>query len=300
MNKNVAVVAHDAGGAELLAYYVKNKGLDACYVLDGPAVQIFRRVLGRIENLELEDAIDKSDWVLTGSSWQSDLEWRALCASRARGEKSVTFLDHWGNFRERFVRSNIECLPDCLWVADHYAEQMALKLFSDTPIKCVGNPYLDNIKKLAAVHNSNKSETSPLRILIVTEPISEHALQQYGDALYHGYSEFDAVENALTNVPKFLPHDQLGCVIVRPHPSELPDKYEYLSEKFPELNIVVRQKKKLLDELLESDVVIGCETMALVAAIAAGKRVISCIPAGGRKCILPHGEIEHIRNISHR
>jgi hypothetical protein len=32
--------------------------------------------------------------------------------------------------------------------------------------------------------------------------------------------------------------------------------------------------------------------MALVTALLAGRRVLSCIPPGGRPCVLPFAEIE--------
>ena len=44
---HVAIVSHDAGGAELISSYVKRK-IDNIYlyVLSGPAVKIFERKLG--------------------------------------------------------------------------------------------------------------------------------------------------------------------------------------------------------------------------------------------------------------
>ena len=53
----------------------------------------------------------------------------------------------------------------------------------------------------------------------------------------------------------------------------------------------------LLEDILGSDTIIGCESMALVVAIMASKRVISIIPPEGRKCVLPHKEIIHLSEI---
>ena len=55
--------------------------------------------------------------------------------------------------------------------------------------------------------------------------------------------------------------------------------------------------KSLMHETVEADVVIGCESMAMVVGLLAGKRVISCIPPGGKPCQLHHSEIEHMHNL---
>ena len=38
-----AIVAHDAGGAEVLSSYVRQQGLDCLFSLRGPALAIFER-----------------------------------------------------------------------------------------------------------------------------------------------------------------------------------------------------------------------------------------------------------------
>ena len=56
-------------------------------------------------------------------------------------------------------------------------------------------------------------------------------------------------------------------------------------------------KNSLIENLVNADIVIGCETMAMVVALQANKKVISSIPPGGRKCMLPHDEIIHLCDI---
>jgi hypothetical protein len=296
MPSTTAIVAHDAGGAELLANFIKRSGLKgASLAIEGPAVSVFRRVLGDVQISSLERALDRSDWVLTGSSWQSDLECRALRLARTLGKRSVTFLDHWLNYRERFARIGTECLPDALWVADRYALQIAEREFPGTTIENIGNPYLESIAERAARQSNVVESGKAQRVLIVTEPVSVHALKQYGDAMHFGYTEFEAVELMLARLPQLLGGTDLERIVVRPHPSEPLHKYEYLVDNPVGLPVVVRKDGDLLDEVLDSSIVIGCETMALVVALAAGRRSVSCIPATGRACVLPHDEIERWR-----
>ena len=296
MSGTAAIVAHDAGGAELLANFIKHSQLKGVsFALEGPAVSVFHRVLGEVQMDTLENALDRADWVLTGSSWQSDLEWRALRLARMLGKRSATFLDHWLNYRDRFVRMGTECLPDALWVADRYALQMAEREFPGTAIENIGNPYLESISERAARQPKVLESDQAQRVLIVTEPVSVHALKQYGDAMHFGYTEFEAVELMLARLPQLLGSNSLERIVVRPHPSEPLGKYEYLVGNPQGLPVVVRKEGDLLDEVLDSTIVIGCETMGLVVALAAGRRAISCIPAGGRACRLPHDAIERWR-----
>lgn len=296
MPSTAAIVAHDAGGAELLANFIKRSDLKgAAFVIDGPAVSVFRRILGEVQIDTLEEALGRADWVLTGSSWQSDLEWRALRLARTHGKPSVTFLDHWVNYKDRFVRVGEECLPDTLWVPDRYAQVIASCEFPGMAIENRGNPYLESIAERAASQSSIIHHGHAHRVLIVTEPVSVHALMQYGNALHFGYTEFDALELMLVRLPQLLGSNSLERIVVRPHPSEPLGKYEYLVGNPQGLPVVVRKEGDLLDEVLDSTIVIGCETMGLVVALAAGRRAISCIPAGGRACRLPHDAIERWR-----
>ncbi len=69
--------------------------------------------------------------MLCGTSWQSDLEWRATELARRSGKRCVAYLDHWVNYRERFEREGELRLPDAIWVADLYADGgFAKKKFS--------------------------------------------------------------------------------------------------------------------------------------------------------------------------
>jgi hypothetical protein len=296
MSSTIAIVAHDAGGAELLSNFIKRNRLKgASFAIEGPAISVFCRVLGNIQVVTLEDAIDRANWVLTGSSWQSDLEWRALRLARTHGKPSVTFLDHWVNYKDRFVRMDTECLPDVLWVADRYAQQIAEREFPGMAIENKGNPYLESIAERAATRSIIIQPRHAHRVLIVTEPVSEHAVTSYGDTLHFGYTEFDAIALMFERLPKLLDGNELEQIVVRPHPSEPLQKYEYLVSNSQGLPVVVRKDVDLLDEVLGSSIVIGCETMALVVALAAGCRAVSCIPARGRACELPHDAIERWR-----
>ena len=48
---------------------------------------------------------------------------------------------------------------------------------------------------------------------------------------------------------------------------------------------------------MRSKIVVGCESMAMVVALMAGKSVYSSIPSGGRNCTLPHEGIIKMKDL---
>ena len=100
---NICIVSHDAGGAELISSYVKRK-IDNIYlyVLSGPAVKIFERKLGFLKVSELELAIKRSELIICGTSWESNIDMKAITLSKKYGKKVISFLDHWVNYQGRF------------------------------------------------------------------------------------------------------------------------------------------------------------------------------------------------------
>jgi len=290
-----AVFAHDAGGSEVISSYVRRQGLPCLYVLQGPSRKIFERKLGNIEILPAEEAISQADWILCGTSWQSELEFNAIKLARTLGKRSVAFLDHWCNYRERFERLSELCLPDEIWIGDGIAAEMATKIFPQTPIRLVDNPYFMDIQQeLLTIPARRTEEAGKLAVLYVCEPVREHALRQQGDERHWGYVEEDALRYFLSNVEVL--GRPIERILIRPHPSEAADKYDWAKDEF-DLPIAFGGSLSLIEEIADSDVVVGCSSMAMVVGILAEKRVISCIPHGGKSCTLPQPEIEHMQDL---
>jgi len=177
----IAIIAHDAGGAEILSSYVRQTGLNCCYGLEGPACKIFERKLGPIQILPLEQAVDQSTSILCGTSWQSDIEINAIKRARSQGKRSTAFIDHWVNYRDRFIRASEILLPDEIWIGDVMAENMAKEIFPGLPITLVNNPYLKDIEQqLNAIQEQRVPSQDSIAILYVCEPVSEHARLRYG------------------------------------------------------------------------------------------------------------------------
>jgi len=289
----VAIVAHDAGGAEVISSYVVQQSLNCNFCLDGPALKIFKRKLGSINLMPLDVVIQQSDWMLCGTSWQSELEWEAIKLCKDSDKKAIAFLDHWSNYRERFIRGGEVYLPIEIWVGDVQAKLLAEEVLPEVIIRQVENPYFNDIKReLAAIAVNNRKNKNEFNILFVSEPVRDNGLRAFGNERHRGYTEVEALHYFLSNLNIFgLP---IGCIVIRPHPSEPLNKYDWVKQKY-QLPIINGGKRTLLQEIAESDVVVGFQSMAMVVGLLAGKRVISCIPPGGKKCGLPQLEIEHMQ-----
>jgi len=283
----IAVVCHDAGGAEIISSWLKSCHEQYCLVLQGPAVAIFKRKLGECDLVLLNDALKKCDWLLCGTSWQSDLERQAISLAKKYNKRSVAFLDHWVNYRHRFLHEGSVLYPDEIWVGDRYAEKLANAELGCASVIMKGNPYLEDLR----IEMCTCSKLPSRSVLYVCEPIREHALLQYGDERYWGYTEEDALSFFLDNIQVIDAH--ADRVVIRPHPSENKDKYDW-AKKNASLLVEIGGDKTLLQEITESQVVVGCESMAMIVGLLAGKRVVSTIPPGGKPCSLPHSEIEHL------
>lgn len=294
----IAVISHDAGGAEILSSYVRRMEIDCICVLDGPACKIFERKVDRVKTGSLEAAVNQCTRVICGTSWNSDIELTAIKLARLSGKPSVAFVDHWVNYRERFIRSGEIILPDEIWVGDVMAKTIAEDVIPNIIVTLVDNPYLRDIREELLLNQPCRSSVSKSsNVLYVCEPISVHALLRHGDARFWGYSEDDALRYFLSNISAIgKPIDQ---IVIRPHPSESFDKYAWIRNEF-ELPIALGGARTLLEEIRDSDIVVGCESMALVVALHAGKNVISCIPPHGRPCTLPYPDIISMQSILDR
>jgi hypothetical protein len=245
----IAAISHDAGGAEILSSWLLRCREPYCLVTDGPATDIFLRKIGDRQSIPLAEAIEKCEWVLCSTSWQSSLERRAISLAKAGGKRVVAFLDHWVNFKERFQEDGVEVLPDEIWVGDVEAEKIARACFATIKIVLKPNPYFEDLLlEIKKIHIA-ASDITKCSVLYVCEPIREHALLQYGNERYWGYTEEDALRYFLQNI------DALGFAVskikIRPHPSESKSKYDWAMNG-ASLPIVIGGNKTLLEETVES------------------------------------------------
>ena len=286
----LALVAHDAGAANhLLAWYDAGLLGPADQVrpcLAGPALALWG---GRGPVLGLEQALDGARAVLSGTGWASALEHEARRAARARGLPSVAVLDHWTNYPQRFERGGERggerVLPDALWVSDAHARALAEASFPGVPVAELPNLYLQ--RQAAAIGApAARPAGAPARVLYVLEPLRDNwgPLPQPGELLA---LDFFAEHLALLGL-------QGAALRLRPHPSDPPGKYDAWLARHAALGAALDGSASLAEALAWADTVAGCQTYAMVVALAAGRRVVSSVPPWAPPCVLPHPGILHL------
>jgi hypothetical protein len=294
----IAIVAHDAGGAEILSSHVRRlkpaQRARFLFALEGPASRIFLKKLGPLTQLSVEEAVEQSTSVLCGSGWQSNLELQAIALARRKHKKSTVFLDHWVNYRERFVRDWGMVLPDEIWAGDTLALERVRAALPEVPALLVENPYFLDVRDAFHKRAPAAPGMNELSILFVCEPIREPALRQYGNERHWGYTEEEALRYFLDHVDA-LPQP-VARIVVRPHPAEARDKYASVMREY-DFPIELSDGHDLIDEIAASHWIVGCNSMAMVIGLLAGREVICCIPPGGAPCLLPQPGILHLQSL---
>ena len=286
----IGVVGHDAGGMEIISSYIRRQGLNCGFCLEGAAVNVVARKLGTVPLLPLEALVEQCEWLLCGTSFISDLEWRAIGLARQAGKHCIVVLDHWINYRQRFMRHGQCHWPDEVWVGDETAARIAREDLPELRQTLVPNAYfLDIQDEIKAVAVPARAPGAGLNILYACEPLRDDGIALYGDERYWGYTEEEALTYFLSHV--HLLAEEINSIVVRPHPQEPSGKYDWAVTQF-DLPLICVKNKNLIEQITACDIVSGCATMAMVVGLLAGKRVVSCIPPGGKTVSLPQREIE--------
>lgn len=282
----VAVVCHDAGATHPLLAWLRQAsntaaGIELRAVMAGPAATLWPRYFPNTPvAASLQEALAGATTLMTGTGWASHLEHQARRLACDQGLRSIAWLDHWVNYRPRFERDGEIILPDELWVTDDEAAKEAARCFPGTPIRQVPNFYLN--AQLQAIRAPDRTNA----VLYLLEP----ARSTWGKA---EPGEFQALNYFIANLDRLgLPADT--TIVLRPHPSEDPDKYRAWIDLHPHARL--DSSRELSDALNTCGWVAGMESYALTVALAAHRRVVCTLPPWAPACRLPHRGLIHLKD----
>lgn len=297
----MAVCAHDAGAASHLAAWLAPHHQRLRLCLEGPARDLFSMRLGLLPQYSLEECLEGACMLISGSGWSSDLEHNARLLARRRGIPSVAVLDHWTNYRTRFQRGGSEVLPDQLWVADAEALVLAQATFPDVSVLQLPNCWLTELSQAVKNMRSAPPQRPARRLLYLLEPIR---VPWQGGPWPDEMGEMQGLLHWLDHLPRLAdqdliaPTEQLEALALRPHPSEPAGKYDALirqaRQRWP---IRLDASTSLATALAWADAAFGCETQALVAALACGLPAFSTLPSWAPACRLPHPALHHLSRL---
>jgi len=313
----IFIVSFEAGAAQVASSFLKNRIInnkrhysDIKYCLKGPAKDIFKAKLGNIDNVTLKDInklSPKTDIVFTGRSLMPDLERDAIRLAKLNKIRTVTFLDHWVNYEGGFLpvskKTNyselefLDYLPDEIVIGDAYADEIIQKTkIPYSQVRFAENEYFNDTKRFF----KSKQTVSKKCILYLSEPIYDSLKKIYGDGNIWGFNEFDVVRDLIdsTSIFKEIGFDELT---IRLHPKEKMGKFTDIVCEGNKDNIKINFSKtqKLEEDIANASMIVGMESMGLVIALLAGKKVVSYLPKGSiKKSSLPHKELSCINDFS--
>ena len=305
----MAVCAHDAGAASHMAAWLAPLQPQLRLYLAGPAEPLFRARLGAVTGSfpTLEETLAGAEVLISGTGWASDLEHQARRLAHHRGIPCVAVLDHWVNYRERFQRKGEEVLPDALWVADAEAAALAKDAFPNKTVLQLPNQWLEELSStVQAIRDNAADNRKPCqparRLLYLLEPIRVPWSQGSGGASEAG--ELQGLRYWLQQLPRLIeqgwvaPQNELEALALRPHPSEPAGKYDALiTEAAASWPIQLDQAPALAEALAWADAAFGCETQALVAAMACNLPAFSTVPPWAPPCRLPQSTLHHLSRL---
>ena len=142
-DQSIAVIAHDAGSASLLLRSLQPLAKQLRFCVKGPAQQIVSEQWPNHEIYETpQQCLKGCKLLLSGTSLASKLEHEGRLIAASNHIYSVSVLDHWVNYKQRFEFDQQHIMPDELWVFDHEALILARQTFPNQKIKIYRNECL--------------------------------------------------------------------------------------------------------------------------------------------------------------
>lgn len=158
--------------------------------------------------------------IITGSPLGNTLDKQMIKFGKKNKIFTIQVIEHWTNFKERFVYNKKILYPDLIFVNDRIAYNLALKAkIPKKKIKIMGNieyEYLSNKNK----NNLNlKKKTN--KILFISENIKGSTIKISKE---YKLNEFETIKKILENIPD-------NCeLIIKAHPSENIKRYGIFSK----------------------------------------------------------------------
>jgi hypothetical protein len=278
------IVCNDAGGANIIFNTLKNIKYKKISILTtGPAIKISKQFFPNIKNFNnLNKFFDNIEILITGTSSKNNSEHNARKIANKKKIKSITCLDHWINYKSRFIRNKKIVLPDEIWVTDYRSYKIASKKFPKIYVKRIKNYYLLNELKKTIPANKIKNN----KLLYISEPINDSKKTEF------------AALNLFFKKINLLKLPSSTKIIFRLHPSEKKSKYSsFLKKKF-KYKISFDDNIKISSSLNKCKWAVGCRSYAMYIALKMGRKVYSSMPNLKGTKLLPFKKIIYIKSLN--
>jgi hypothetical protein len=240
-----------------------------------------------------QPSLDKVETVFLGTSHPASSDYFELnCLKEAKKKNiyTISFIDHWVNFKLRFTDVNDKVtLPNEIWVVDEKAKQLAVEEGLPASLITVsGNPYHYYLKHQwkslwtdKSYFNSLNIKPNGFHIVFAPDPLSLRNIKERV-----GFTEAEALHDILNIVSDL--NDENTCLVVKCHPLQPEEILAKEINKAGWLNVSLLKNADSLELINAADLVVGFYSNFLLDAKAMGKKVVRYFPGKEEADLLSH------------
>jgi hypothetical protein len=240
------------------------------------------------------------DFLLTGTSKGPSIEKFLIKEASKRRIPSLTVLDTWFNFWQRFSGElegeRFIYMPDKIAVIDEYCKNaMIAEGFEEHKLVITGpgTPYLDNLKDISRYSHSDEIQifrdqhniTEDMYVIVfASQPIAHDYGSDERSEHFLGYTELSVFQELLSAL-RSLEFSRKVVIILKLHPREHVDMFVPLLNSISE-TIIVDRNIPPRQMITFGDLIIGMNSIFLLEAVLIGKPTVSLQPELRRKDML--------------
>lgn len=185
---------------------------------------------------------------------------------------SVSVIETWNLFSERFVTSNGLLFPDFVIVNDDHAKGLAISSgIPGAKILGLGNPVFEDIERASGSISAKSQDRRDVNsVLFISEEIRDSWISPL-----RNYTEFECLDALRNSLPR-------NCALtIKLHPEENPSKYSYLGGQ----GVEIRKEMSFSEMVALPDRIVGMESTLLYELSIFRDDVISFVPNESPKSI---------------
>ena len=227
-----------------------------------PAREIWIKNFG-YNNLinDSEDFVTSCNLVLYGTGFPGE-EFKILKKLKKKNIPIIALIDHWTNYKERFLVNGRYIFPNTIWVLDNKAFKKSKITFNkNISIIQIPNHYLNATIKLIANESEKKGN-----FLYLSEPLKEKWNKS------NSCNE-DAIKFCLDKVSNGY-FGKINSFLIKPHPTQSKSYFSWINNYDFSFKVIIDNKIELSKAIGKAEFIAGCETYALVIAYKANKKLL--------------------------
>ncbi len=313
LDATVVLISHDAGGARTLIPVAKSlhkQGVRIQAFVAGPSASIWKSECPEIPSQPVADTLTQAQattllvsaqMLVSACGLYNQMEHTFRLAARDLGLYSVSVLDSWFFYKERFERTKSGkpsvCFPDVVCVMDDLSYQGMISAGLEPSRICVtGGPNLETTvdycrsitpAQVATWRQEQGIEKDDFVVTFFSEPFITGPQGKFysgpgalvdgqGQSLL-GYTSIDILKCLFSELDAAFQKGDRKCrLVIKTHPSEDPSHFRSMleSHRRPWLHASM-ESGRAADWIARSNLLIGSLSIALLEGALAGKPALS-------------------------